>query len=371
MLNNSNFDEEFTQERVKFSLEGGAFLSTIFFFLEKRVSTEIPTAGTDGKSLLINPDFFLGLTHKQRIFLFAHEVMHVALMHMTRRGDRDQELWNIAGDYVINNELDNKNFGEVIPGSLINHDFDGLSTEEVYDRLQDSKPEFPKELSDILEPQEGEDKESLDEDIKSKVIGAIQVATMAKDFDSSIGSGCIDLTRLVENILNPKIDWRTQLQDYFSQKTKEEYSMFHRNKHFPDIYMPSRHSKGMGPIRCYIDVSGSVDVKQIQEYLAELASIKEVLNPDVVTIVPFADGLFDKIEILRDEEFPHTLDIQGYGGTNIKPVIEDWEDCELAIVFTDGYFYMPETIDKDDILWVIVDKNESFECSKGKIIYVN
>lgn len=70
--------------------------------LEFQASKDIATAGTDGKVLLYNPKFVSGLSDKERTFLFAHEVCHVAFEHIFRSEGKDKQLWNIATDSVIN-----------------------------------------------------------------------------------------------------------------------------------------------------------------------------------------------------------------------------------------------------------------------------
>ena len=70
--------------------------------LEFQASKDIATAGTDGKVLLYNPEFVSGLSDKERTFLFAHEVCHVAFEHIFRSEGKDSRLWNIATDSVIN-----------------------------------------------------------------------------------------------------------------------------------------------------------------------------------------------------------------------------------------------------------------------------
>lgn len=70
--------------------------------LEFQASNDIATAGTDGKLLLYNPKFLGGLSEKQQIFIFAHEVCHVAFEHIFRSEGKDKQCWNTATDAVIN-----------------------------------------------------------------------------------------------------------------------------------------------------------------------------------------------------------------------------------------------------------------------------
>jgi predicted metal-dependent peptidase len=63
--------------------------------------------------------------------VLAHEVMHPALQHHTRRGDRDQKRWNMACDYAINPLL--LDAGLTLPKDvLIEYRFCGMSAERIY-----------------------------------------------------------------------------------------------------------------------------------------------------------------------------------------------------------------------------------------------
>ncbi len=70
--------------------------------LEFQASKDVERAGTDGKVILYNPKILGDLSEKQQIFIFAHEVCHVAFEHIFRSEGKDKRLWNIATDAVIN-----------------------------------------------------------------------------------------------------------------------------------------------------------------------------------------------------------------------------------------------------------------------------
>src|SRR5215469_17871986 len=75
------------------------FFGTLLFRLGGKPSSSIATMATDGVSLLYNPQFVETLNAAELAGVLAHEVMHPALQHHTRRGDRDKKGWNIACDY--------------------------------------------------------------------------------------------------------------------------------------------------------------------------------------------------------------------------------------------------------------------------------
>ena len=102
--------------------------------LDFQPSNSIDTAGTDGKVLLYNPDFLNNLNENQQIFLFAHEVCHVAFDHIFRSEGKDKDTWNTAADAVTNALLVQDGLttidGVVNIPEAINYD-----VEEMYNKL--------------------------------------------------------------------------------------------------------------------------------------------------------------------------------------------------------------------------------------------
>ena len=102
--------------------------------LEFQESIDIATSETDGKVLLYNPKFLGDLSEKQQIFIFAHEVCHVAFEHIFRSEGKDKRLWKTATDSVINALLKQDGLpmveGVVNIPEAINYDAD-----EMYNKL--------------------------------------------------------------------------------------------------------------------------------------------------------------------------------------------------------------------------------------------
>ena len=115
--------------RIKYPTFGSVIANLKF-----QASKDIETAGTDGKVLLYNPKFLGGLSEKQQIFIFAHEICHVAFEHIFRSEGKDKRLWNIATDSVINALLKQDGLPMVEGGvdipEAINYD-----AEEMYNKL--------------------------------------------------------------------------------------------------------------------------------------------------------------------------------------------------------------------------------------------
>ena len=114
------------------------FFGSLLFRLGGRASNSIQTMATDGVSLLYNPAFVETLNAAELAGVLAHEVMHPALQHHTRRGDRDRKRWNMACDYAINPLL--LDAGLTLPKDvLIDHRFRGMSAERIFNLIEEQQ----------------------------------------------------------------------------------------------------------------------------------------------------------------------------------------------------------------------------------------
>jgi predicted metal-dependent peptidase len=110
------------------------FFATLCLRLKLIPANAFPTMATNGKVICYNTAFVESLIPEELEGVLAHEVSHCALGHHCRRGSRKKRLWNVACDYAINPIL-LKN-GLVLPaGALVNPDYEGLSAEQIYERL--------------------------------------------------------------------------------------------------------------------------------------------------------------------------------------------------------------------------------------------
>ena len=71
----------------------------------KEADDWVPTAAVDGRNLYFNTQFFNAMDNKEIEFVIAHEILHCVFDHLTRRDDRDPQIYNIAADYIVNNLL--------------------------------------------------------------------------------------------------------------------------------------------------------------------------------------------------------------------------------------------------------------------------
>lgn len=376
------FDAEKALSKAKVGImmkENTAFISSVMMSLSFHWDQNIPTACTNGLEIRINPAFFEKLPPKQRVFLLLHETWHVAFQHIPRCFDfsYDPEKWNYATDYAINIMLVDEGH-EFIEGGLLDSQFRGMSADEIY-KLLPEPPQMPQNIlaGDMQQPggnpsddQNSGSQPTMDE-IKVKTQEVLARATMQADMAQQAGSVPADIRRAVEEARNPKLPWNVVLEQYMSERIQDEYSWNKRNRRFSHVYLPGMDSEGMGEIRCYLDASGSVSQKELDLQVAEMKYIKEVSNPSLMALHAFSTVLGREQRFERDEEIE--FDVDAGGGTCVRPIMADLAahpDTEVAVIFTDGYFSMPDTSHLTcDLVWVIVN-NESWTTDTGRVIHM-
>ena len=99
----------------------------------------VHTACTDGRRIMMGISFYAKLDLEERLFVMAHEAWHCVLLHGARLQTRNQQLFNIAADLEIHFILQKEKMKEPF---VLSHDvrWDGLSAEEIYERLGHKTP---------------------------------------------------------------------------------------------------------------------------------------------------------------------------------------------------------------------------------------
>lgn len=90
------------------SMHSGS-LAAIIRSIKMRCNEEIDTARVclnDGSfHLEISPKFWADIEQKDRVFLLAHEAMHIAMGHLIRGKNLPQQIMNVAADAVVNDHI--------------------------------------------------------------------------------------------------------------------------------------------------------------------------------------------------------------------------------------------------------------------------
>lgn len=356
-----------------------AFYTSILFSLKQNISEEVPTAAVDGKTLWVNPEWFTALTPNERITLLAHEVLHVALDHMHRRGNRDPKWWNIAADYVINGSL--VKAGYTLPsGGLHDRAYDDMTTEAVYDiimkKSNDQKATITDKCgsdtmngSDVAYPENAPGDPVTQDEVTELVLRATtQAKAMGQDPGAIPGEVNIEL----QKTLNPPLPWHVILQNYMSEFSKDDYSFKRANRRFlPDYYMPSAHSEAIANIAVAVDTSGSVSSHEFNTFIAKISDIQHTMHPEKITVISFDTKVKNVQELKDGNDTFKELRFQGRGGTDVKDLHRLLDEMKptVVIIFTDGDFRKVEPIDKNIPLIWLIHNNKTLNMDYGKTIH--
>ena len=377
----SKTPEDMAMEKAKIQLmylPDTIFYTTILFSLKQEWDNQIETAATNGIKLKVNPIWFIDLIEEKRIGLLAHELLHVALNHMSRLGDRHPKVWNLAADHVINLTLIAAGY-ELPDGGCWDEQFIGMSTEQVYEiiyeEVEQDEADGGPGADGLLVPG-GDDIEypggaEEAQVIEKEVAGIINQAKMLAEGSSSMpGNLPGEMEIELQKILNPKLPWYTILQNHMSGFAKDDYTWAKpKRRYMPEFYLPSAYSEAVGEIAQAFDVSGSVSPSEVSYFVGETSSLMEILNPEKITVISF-DYKIQKVQTLTENSDIYSeMELVGGGGTDLTEIIK-WakeNQPEVLLIFTDGDFEM-----KPDpgcpVIWLIHDNNH-FKAPYGEIIH--
>lgn len=363
------------------------FYSSILFSLKQEWDTTIPTAGIDGKTIFINPDFFCNLNEQEQVGLLAHEVCHIGFQHITtfKLYNRNKyskkiehDLWNKAGDYVINLALVTAGY-HLPKGGLLDYDFEGMTTHQVYCILHDKVNELSYQFGDgdIIYP--SDTGTPIDNAILDKLEKEINFTLAKSKLNAEIAGenpGTIpgEITRKLEKAINPKLPFEIILANYMSSYAKDDFSFKKPNRRFlsSDIYIPGQFSEHICNLTCAFDTSGSITGKTLATFRNSIRIINEELKPEKITLLTFDTEIRGE-ESITDSNQIMNIKFKGGGGTELQPII-NWiklNKPEVTLIFTDGDFYAPSFNGvTTDIIWII-ENDPDWTTSYGKVFHYN
>jgi len=363
------------------------------------------TTATDARAFYYNREFIdaLSLDHVQ--FMLAHEALHCALAHFSRRQHRVRHRWDVACDHAINPLLVEDGLRPP-PGTLLLDEFKGMTAEEIYPFIKDDTEEetLDEHAYDDAEggqqgsenrpnppppsheresghskdqPQDGEgagrqaepddrrggarqppplsatEREQLSIQWQERMAGAAQLAQQAGKLSGS-------LARLVEHLLQPQLPWRMLLARYLTATARDDYSYMRPSRREGSAIFPSLRSHHVDVVVA-IDTSGSVSEVEMNEFLAEINAIKGQLQARITLLACddhlAADGPW-RYEAWEELALPRQF--EGGGGTDFRPPFA-WaanqdRAPDLLVYFTDAEGEFPASEPGYPVLWLVKGK---------------
>ena len=314
------------------------FVGTVAMNMPFRIVEGIGTAATNGREVIFDPEFIKDLTDEELKFLVAHECLHPMLEHNYRRHDRDPNKWNRAADYVINQLLVDDGIGKMPKVGLqsqATYDAGGGTSDGIYNLLPDDPdggdgtggPGGPG-FQDCQDGG-GTQAEQAQQAAEWKVRVA-QAAQAAK----AMGKMSAGMERLVNEVLNPKVDWRDVLRRFVEKCRNDTRSFARPNRRFlaQGLYLPSRDGEAMGELAFAVDCSGSIGQDELNQFAAEVRTVHEDQKPVKIHVIYFDSKVAHYDEFTRDDELH--IEAHGGGGTAFSPVFEYMEEHSIEPVAT-------------------------------------
>ena len=364
--------------------------------LNKLWSKRLPTAGVSKNGinyqLMINDEFWEGLSENHRLGLLKHELLHIAFGHLTTVFKfSDRRMANVAMDMEINQyinvdylpeggimidnyaelNLDRKAgaryYYDKLKQAKDEKDQNGTSGSDAFDNLcdqmdsgcGDSLPDHSTwdEFEDLSEAEQ-----KLIEKQLQKILSDAKEQTVKKR-----GSvpGEIEGVLIIEEIVAPKFDWRGYIRRFTGISTKVFTKKIRRkeNRRFSDN--PGLKIKMKQHMLLAIDTSGSVSDTELMEFMNE---IHHIYKAGVDITIVQCDTSIRSIETYRGK---NEIQVNGRGGTEFDPVLDYYNENSKKytslVYFTDGECDA-NVKPKGNVLWVISERSSMNNDLPGKVI---
>lgn len=398
------------------------FYGLLLMHMVFSLDSECETVGTDGKRIFFNPEFLERISDSELDYVMMHEILHVVLRHHERRGGRDEELFDIACDIVVDANILYSNGMKMDSITIQGCDIPQCQTptgeyaykytaEEVYEMLvpvylpankpsiklksqnNDSSPEEDSDFEMKIdssqggggiddhsrwnsEKSDGEEDESYEKDRWQGYFVDACEAMKIRDSSKSQGSIPAFAERMLLELRKSQIDWRRILNE-FVQEEITDYSFMPPDRRFDDcpFFLPDFNDKSfvVEDILFMIDGSGSMSDDEITAAYSEVKGAIDQFDGKLKGWLGFFDAVvYEPKEFVDEDEF-RIIRPAGGGGTNfhiifnyVKKKMVD-NHPKSIIILTDGFADFPDEQMAEGIpvLWLL--NNEEVAPPWGKV----
>lgn len=374
-----------------------AYLSLYLKFREDKYKQLEEFAGmgvsADG-TLIYKKEFVDSLKMEELRGVLIHEILHLSLLHLTRRKKREPLVWNVACDICVNHiVLEN---GFELPSDVVKADYQdefkygditiencGKKTaEQIYSELEHLIKEkgkwvmvgkygypqykgggsegrgfkgFDNHIEQVDKSNKGKDKgkegdnedegiENPNDDIRREIENKwTQLGKEALVLAKMRGNMPRGVERFIGELDDSRVAWRTLLQKYIQRAIPYDYTYSSPSKKSmaTGYYMPNT-IKDFVDVIVAVDTSGSIGQKELEDFLSEIIGIaKSFSNRVKMRLLTHDTKVWDDWLVQNGNiEKIKALKIRGGGGTSHKEVFDYCEnnirDTKLLIAFTDG-----------------------------------
>jgi len=203
-----------------------------------------------------------------------------------------------------------------------------------------------------------EDLKAIRDEFKNKVLQAAQAAA---------GKMPASLQRLVDDLVEPKINWKDLLQQNIQSCITDDFTWMRPNrKHmYGGIFLPTLDKDETVDLAIAIDMSGSISDAMAKDFLSEVYGIMSIYADFNISVLCFDTQVYNFRTFTKDTmDDLLTYECKGGGGTDFDAFWKYWKDNNIepkkAVVFTDGFpfgSWGPEGY--ADTLWIITEGSKT------------
>ena len=300
------------------------------------------TTATDARAFYFNADYIRSLNLEETQFVLAHEALHCALSHFSRRGHRNKRRWDIACDLAINPLLVAEGF-TLVSGALMLDGFEGMTAEEIYPSIdehfddepldqhvydagdnsplqqqpqpqsqpqpqpqpqqqpqQQPQPDFNQSAqtgnesggaSDAAHQQQGRG-EAPPLAPQPAPLTASEQASLNTQWQQRLAGAAQQamqagklggkLARLVDYLLQPQLPWRSLLAHYVSAIARDDYTYTKPSSRRGGVAIYPSLRSGQVNVVVVLDTSGSICEAEMQLFVSEISAIKSQMRAHVI-----------------------------------------------------------------------------------------
>jgi predicted metal-dependent peptidase len=424
-------EEKVTKAKI-FIQVNKPFFAYLLLNTELEANEKIKTMGVDFKGhIYYNPKFVEKLSQDELVGCLCHEIMHLALLHLIRLGNRKQRKWNISADLVINalimkdREHTSPNGSIVkmsLPKCVLRPTGDGnyvlngqrftklheQSAEEVYDKIKDKKGKSGKGQEgdgegqgegqgDVPTDSDGDDngdyggfdehiygKKGEDgKEMSEKEKGEIErkwkkLFTEAAQYAKQRGTIPGGMERMLDKLLTPKVNWKNMILKSVSSCVPSDYTWRTPNRKSISVgmYIPNSIREQV-EVTVAADLSGST-VGDYKRFMSECMGIVKQYPQVKMNVILWDTRVFKDVEVSNataEGILKQKLN-EGGGGTTFSCVAEHLEKAKkqpkMLIVFTDGCFEDDPKIPRcERLMWVLTHNGSDSVIKKCKGMLIN
>lgn len=321
---------------------------------------------------------------EHRIGIIKHEMLHIALGHLLRVGDKDFMKYNVASDTALNQEITRHH----LPSYALYPD--NIPTKEENVLWKETAEYYYEILDDDQIQQGGQGGNGAggialdDHDLWMDTEGDLTLQQeLTKNMVEKAGNEAIkskgtlpsNYSNMLDNLMvRREVDWKRVLRAIVGNKRANiKKTLLRKDRRMPFAnWIKGRTKNRVFELGVISDVSGSVNDDALKQLWGEIISICDMFNTPV-TMVQVDTEASPPSKLTRDSR---SVERTRCGGTILAPAIEEFRknkiDFDALVVTTDGYLF------EDDIqpffklgkpvIWLIEDGGQIMpEMNQGKM----